>query len=105
MGFMGEGEEESAQEEKARWELTALKQSREVRRLGEQVERLEDREEQQREQVERLEERVEQQREQMEQQREQMEERVERLEELLRRDLEGRGADEGDRRVRQKRDE
>jgi hypothetical protein len=41
----------------------------------------------------------------MEQQREQMEERVERLEELLRRDLEGRGADEGDRRVRQKRDE
>jgi len=91
VGFMGEGVVESAQEAKARWELTAFKQGREMRR--------------QRERVERLEERVEQQREQMERQREQMEERVERLEGLLRRELEGRKADEGDRRVRQKREE
>ena len=74
---------ESAQEREARWELTALKQSRETRRQRERAERLE---------------------EEMEQQREQMEERVERLEELLRREVEGRGADEGNRRVSQKRE-
>ena len=57
-------------------------QSRENRRQNEQIER-------QREREERLEEGMEQQREQMEQQREQ-------IEELLRREREGRGADEGD---------
>jgi len=91
VGFMGEGEFESDQEEKARWKIMALKQR-------ERAERLEEGMEQQREQIE-------QQRGEMKQQRQQMEERVERLEELLKRELEGRGADEGDRRVRQKREE
>ena len=63
-GFMGEGEVESDQEEKARWKIMALKQSRETRR--------------QRERAERLEEGMEQQREQIEQQREQMEELLRR---------------------------
>jgi len=54
VGFMGEGEVESAQEREARWELTELKQSREVGRQREQVERLEERVEQQREQMEQM---------------------------------------------------
>jgi len=84
VGFMGEGEVESAQEREERWKLTALKQSREVRRQREQVERLEERLEQQREQMEQQKEQME---ERMEEQREQMKERVERLEELLRSEL------------------
>ena len=92
---MGEGEVESDQEEKARWKIMALEQSRETRRQRERAERLEEEMEQQREQME----------ERVDHQRELMEKRVERLEELLRKELEGRKTDEGDRRVRQKREE
>ena len=113
VGFMGEGVEESAQEREARWELTAFKQSREIRRqselIGQQrerVERLEERVEQQRGQMEEREEHQRERVERLEQQREQTEERMERLEELLRRELEGRGSDgSGRRRVRQKKEE
>ena len=71
-----------------------IKLGREMRRQSEQIGR----------QRERLEERLEQEGERAEQQREQMEERVERLEELPRKELEGHGADEGDRRVRKKKE-
>ena len=108
VGFMGEGEVESAQEKEARWELTAFRQSREIGLQRERAELAEERVERQREEmkerVERLEEQMEQQREQTERRRELMEQQREQLEELLRRELEGRGADEGDRRVRQKRE-
>ena len=63
--------------------------------LLEQTEQLEEQMEQQREQME---ERMEQPREQAEQQRGQ-------IEELLRREVEECGEDEGDRRVRQKRED
>ena len=109
VGFMGEGAEESAQEKEARWELTAFKQSREIGLQREQVERLEEGLAQQREQIEELKEQMEQQREQMEermeQQREQAEQQRGQIEELLRREVEECGEDEGDRRVRQKRED
>ena len=112
-GYMGEGEEESGGEREERWRRTAVERGGEAGRQRERAERLEEEVVRQRGEVVRQREEAVRQREETEERVEQMEgvmeQQREQIEELLRREREGRFADEvadsGDRRVRQKRSE